>query len=132
MSLHTWLNSHAPSPVKRKADNSDIENTHPKKFSKVMSQNCYDWYIQDNSNIWHCAPCREAKFSNKYAVGHTKPQKTTNHARHTKCKLFFFFFLLLRISKSYKEIEEESLIHVYSLHYYIDITTYYQIYDFFS
>ena len=45
---------------------------------------------------------------------------------------FFFFFLLLRISKSYKEIEEESLIHVYSLHYYIDITRYYQIYDFFS
>jgi hypothetical protein len=131
MSLHTWLNSHAPSPVKRKADNSDIENTHPKKFSKVMSQNCYDWYIQDNSNIWHCAPCREAKFSNKYAVGHTKPQKTTNHARHTKCKLFLFF-LLLRISKSYKEIEEESLIHVYSLHYYIDITRYYQIYHFFS
>ena len=73
-----------------------------------MSQNCYDWYIQDNSNIWHCALCCEAKFSNKYAVRHTKPQKTTNHARHTKSKLFLFFYFYVFL-KAIKRLKKNPL-----------------------
>jgi hypothetical protein len=33
MSLHTWLNSHAPSPVKRQADNSDFKLS----FSSIIT-----------------------------------------------------------------------------------------------
>ncbi|XP_071154595.1 zinc finger protein 862-like [Mytilus edulis] len=83
MSLQSWLKS--PAPLKRKAATSDLENTPPqKKFCKTMSQNSYDWYVKDTFNMWHCVLCRDAKFSNKYSIGHDKPQKTTNHSRHAK------------------------------------------------
>lgn len=91
MSLQSWLKS--PAPLKRKAATSDLENTPPqKKFCKTMSQNSYDWYVKDTFNMWHCVLCRDAKFSNKYSIGHDKPQKTTNHSRHAKCKSFIFIF----------------------------------------
>ena len=93
MSLQSWLGGGSPrTPVKRKADSEALDST-PKKFSKVMSQNSYEWYVTDNSGVWHCKLCRDSKFSNQYATGHQQRAKTTNHARHAKSKYIIIYHL---------------------------------------
>ena len=88
--LKSWLiNSPSASTKpgqKRKAVDEPEECTTPRKFHKVLNQNDFDWYVKDESGIWHCTLCRSAKFRSAYAVGHKEKQKTTNHVRHAKCK----------------------------------------------
>ena len=87
--LKSWL-INSPSATKpgqkRKAVDEPEECTTPRKFHKVLNQNDFDWYVKDESGIWHCTLCRSAKFRSAYAVGHKEKQKTTNHVRHAKCK----------------------------------------------
>lgn len=88
MSLANWLGVQSPakpiqSPtakqnLKRKTDDENDKNEKPKKFCKVMSQDNFEWYIQDQKGLWHCEICRSARKGNAYALGHSMPAKTTN------------------------------------------------------
>jgi len=87
MSLDKWFGSTSV-PQKRKADDS-VESSPAKKYYKALSQNAFDWYKQDDKGRWYCEPCRSSKYTNAYAKGHDVKSKTTNHARHAKCKYIF-------------------------------------------
>lgn len=85
MSLDKWFSTVPGTPSKRKAD-AQVDSSPCKKFHKSLTQSSFDWYQQDDSGLWHCEPCRSAKFTNAYAKGHQVKAKTTNHTRHAKCK----------------------------------------------
>ncbi|MEW8546314.1 MAG: hypothetical protein AB2693_22585 [Candidatus Thiodiazotropha sp.] len=91
MSLDSWLCGTGAKPgYKRKADEAAESGPPKKKFVKEVNQNSFDWYKQDESGLWHCTVCREAKIDSAYARGHDKPAKTTNHSRHASCKYLSF------------------------------------------
>ena len=61
MILHTlifwdsWLKGIGLKPEsKRKMDDAGESGLPRKKFSKEMSQENYDWYMQDSDGKWHC------------------------------------------------------------------------------
>jgi hypothetical protein len=84
MSLASWLTGGGEKPgYKRKANGNTEKSPPKKKFSKEMSQDSFNWYMQDESGKWHCTLCRSAQFDNAYAKGHDTPAKT----RHAGCKL---------------------------------------------
>lgn len=84
MSLSSWLKGEPPS---KKRKHQETESESPKRsFKKLNSQVTYDWYVKDDSGLWHCSLCRTAKFESPYSRGHEVPAKTTNHDRHAACK----------------------------------------------
>lgn len=87
MSLAAWLQGGTPSKKRKVPVENESEIDSPKrKFKKLNSQNSYDWYVKDDSGLWHCSLCRTAKFDSPYARGHEIAAKTTNHDRHAACK----------------------------------------------
>ncbi|CAG2257142.1 KAT6A [Mytilus edulis] len=93
MSLANWSGVTSPKPnqsqspksnLKRKNSDETDQNVKSKKFCKVMSHDCSDWYTEDPKGLWHCKICRAAKKGNAYAFGHLVPAKTTNQQRHTR------------------------------------------------
>ena len=93
--LKSWL-INSPSATKpgqkRKAVDEPEECMTPRKFHKVLNQNDFDWYVKDESGIWHCTLCRSVKFRSAYAVGHkeNKRQQTMSDMPNVSVALIYF------------------------------------------